>query len=353
MLFKIFIIITLFFIISWIMGKLLFILCFKSHENDEALFIGFFIYFGLFQVIALPLILTFKPLSYLSTGWAILILICFICAIILFSRDANKFKSAIKKGLLRRYVTVEGIIMLVLVILQTYLILVHIYNAWDTVYYIANVNTSIYTNSMYVYDGSSGIIETKLNIRYALSSFYMHDAVIGQIFDISGILVCKYFNRFVCSIFSAYIAYKIGLILFKKDKWANITVAFWVLLNLKIISLTAANHFLIYRAYESKAFCANIIIPAIIYIYLKIYLEGYNKRNWIFLLIVNISGGAISGTALYLLPVLNVCLVMGHCLTVKNPKDIGKTMITLLPNIIYMLIFLLDKIKFLYLEIPA
>lgn len=336
MIIRILLAIILFFIVIWIMGSLFLTLIRGNKESGNAVFIGFFIYFSFFQILALPMIITFRPLSWLSVAWGIVVIGCCICMIILCRNH--------KIGITRRNkkdVSIEGSIMLLLVALQTYLICVKVFHGWDTAYYIANVNTSINTNTMYLFEGTLGRPEVKLNLRYALSSFYMHDAVVGQIFGLPGALVCRYFNGMVCSVFSVFIMYKIGVLIFCKRRWAELTVIFGVFANLEIGTTFFASSFLMERSYEAKAYCCNIVIPALIYVILKIYKEPNRKENWIWLFIVNFSSVAISESSMLLVPVLNGCLLMGHCVVDRRIRDLGKMMICLIPNICYLLIYLL------------
>lgn len=349
---RLLLVIILFFIAIWMMGSLFLILVNGNKKEGNTFFIGFFVYYSVFQFLALPLIFTFRPLSWLSVIWGIMIVVCFAWIIVLYKKNNIIKKNCMIKKQDGR-LSPERIIMFFLVVLQTYIMLVHEYNGWDTAYYIPNVNTSIATDSMYLFDGTLGSPAIRLNLRYAMSSFYMHDAVLGQIFGIPGTLVCYYFNGIVCSIFSAFIVYKIGILLFQKRKWADIVVSFWVLANLGIGNMYFASDFLIERSYEAKAYCCNIIIPAVIYVFLKIYKEQENKENWIWLFVINLSCVAISESSMLLVPILNGCLFVGHIIIEKRIRNLGKMVLCLLPNICYLFVYLLFNLGILVIRITA
>lgn len=344
------IITILFFGIVWLMGSVCLKICSKNMDNESPVFLGFFMYYALFQMVALPLIFSFSSLSKLSLLWIICVVV--LCSIGVWCVKSH-FKRIYIKEIFTCGISAIDILMIVLVMAQILLALVQIYNGWDTAYYIANVNTAVKTNTMYVYEGSVGKLESVLNLRYALSSFYMHDAVIAQVFNIPGEIVCRYFNGIVCHAFSAYIIYKIGFFLWAEKKWAKLLVICSVLVNCGITTVYFSNAFLMERSYEAKAFCSNIIIPAIIYIILKIYRAPDKQYNWIYLFIVNFSSIAISESSLLLVPLLNGCMLLGHCLIEKSARNLGKMIVCILPNILYLSVYFLYQIGRITIKIPG
>lgn len=347
---RISLILILFIITIWLMGNLFLILVKGNRSVGDSFFIGFFLYYSIFQILALPLIFTFRPLSWLSLAWGIVIVACFVWTFVLYGRKKNIIKVRIQAKR-KNHLSLRAFSMFLLIAFQTYIICVTICNGWDTAYYIPNVNTSIATNTMYLFEGTLGRPEVNMNLRYALSSFYMHDAVLGQVFGVPGTLVCRYFNGIVCSIFSAFIVYKIGLLLFHQKKWAESVVIFWTLTNFGIGTMYFADTFLLERSYEAKAYCCNIVIPAVIYVFLKIYQEPNKNDNWIWLFIVNFSSVAISESSMLLVPILNCLLLLGNCIVEKRIRDLGKMTICLLPNIGYLLVYLFYSLGILTIRI--
>lgn len=340
----------LFFGIVYLIGSVCLKISSKNMDNESSVFIGFFVYYALFQIVALPLIFSFSSLSELSFLWLICVIV--LCGVGVWCRKSYYKRMYIKK-VFAYGISAIDVLMIVLLMGQIFLALVQIYNGWDTAYYIANVNTAVKTDTMYVYEGTVGKQESYLNLRYALSSFYMHDAFIAQVFNIPGAIVCRYFNGIVCHVFSAYIIYRIGLLLWEEKKWAKLLVICSVLINCGITTVYISNAFLMERSYEAKAFCGNIIIPAIIYIILKIYRAPEKPDNWIHLFIVNFSSVAISESSLLLVPLLNGCMLLGHCLIEKSIRNLGKMILCILPNILYLVVYFLYLIGIITIKIPG
>lgn len=343
----IFFIIAVFILIVWLMGSS-FLRAIQKNSED-ALFLGFFIYFSVFEILAFPLIMTLKPLSYLTYIWAFLIGILCIYSILYFilkKRNRNIRRMKVKK------LNLPFMIMLLLLVIQTSYMVMHSQDGWDAAYYIPNVVQAIDTDTMYVYMNGDGFKTPNIYVRYAISSFFMHDAVLGQFFRVHGAIICRWFNTVVCSIFSSLIVYKMGLLLFKKKEAAYHMISIWVLANMGVGAILFPNAFLMERAYEGKAFCNNIVLPAVIYIFLKIYQNPNENLNWIELFWVNMASVAISSSSLAVVPVLNGCLFIGHLSREKRIKDVGKMFICILPSVAYFLIYALYQYGGLKVIIP-
>lgn len=333
----IFFLVSIFLLTVWLMG------CFFWNTNgkktDDALFLGFFIYYSVFEVFAFPLIMKLKPLSYLTCIW-IFVLICFYLFSIwhfLLKRGYKNVNISIKQKWMNPFL----IIALLLFFVQTSYMLIHSQNGWDAAYYIPNVVQSIDTNTMYIYMNGNGQKAPNIYVRYAISSLYMHDAVLGQFSGIHGAIICRWFNTIVCSLFSTLIVYKIGKLLLREEKKVIFFIIFWILANFGLTTIFFPSAFLIERAYEGKAYCNNIVIPAVIYVFLKIYRYPDEKINWIELFWVNMASVAISSSSLAVVPVLNGALFLGHLISKKRIKDIGKIILCILPSVMYFFIYAL------------
>ncbi|MBD5542610.1 MAG: hypothetical protein HDR00_15730 [Lachnospiraceae bacterium] len=345
-----FLVIICFLIIIWLMGSL-FLVILKDHE-ENALFLGFFIYFSLFQALAFPMILSLRPLSWLTYSW-LFVIVCICIAAVCYRRLLKeRLKRLMDACKCRDIFTFSGILMIGLALAQLYYALMNPTNGWDTAHYVPNVVKSIATNSMHIYQGSTGLLEETIDLRHALSSFYMHDAVIGQISGIHGAIVCKWFNVIICHLLSVVTVYKVGTLIFKKKESVQAMVCFWVIANFGAYTIYMPNAFFMGRGLEAKAYCCNIVIPAVIYIFLKIYQEPEIRKNWIELFIINLSSIAISASSILVVPFINGCLFIGHLMIEKRIRNIKKMIVCLLPNTFYLLLYLLYQLGYFTVVIP-
>jgi hypothetical protein len=348
---KILCIILLFIIITGLIGYLLSKLL--GWEDENPFLIGYFVYFAVFHVLALPMIIFLQPLSKLSRMWlGVLLGVVSLLGVIYFIKQYVHKKRAtyvsyllIEKKLYNIYFQYLKQILFWCVVLiiaaQILYALLHTAMAWDSAFYIPNVNTAIKTDSMYLYDGNSGKLLNQLNIRYAMCTFFMHDAVIGQVFQIEGVLVCRYFNIITCNIYSALIVYQIGKLFWKEQKWSYLLVIFWGFINLGFSYQYFTSAFLLTRGWEAKAVCANIIVPGLIYEILKLYQMPRQRQCWIMLFIMNLVSVGLSSSALLLVPVINGCMLGAHIIVSREWKDLMKAVFCMLPSVAYLMMYIL------------
>ena len=332
----------LFFLIAEMLGTIYNNCIFKTKGNT--LFNGFFLYFALFEIVALPMIMMQKHLSALRYIWGIVCIIVVICGACFALKKRNKNVEKISESIWTRHE--PGLcIAIILLLVQTAIALMQPNNSWDTAFYIGNVVKAMQTDTMYLYDGYTGWKDTAINLKYAMCSFYMNDAVIGSALGIHGAIVCRWFNTLVCQFFSAYIVYQLGMELWKAKKSAYTFVCFWILANLGLSTEFFASSFLVNRSYEAKAFCANIVLPGVLLILLKITKNPIEKENWISLFIINIASVAISSSCLMLVPLLEGIMLLVMIAVKKKAGYILHSVICMIPCCFYLLLYLLNHFQ--------
>lgn len=332
----------LFFLIAEMLGTIYNNCIFKKKGNT--LFIGFFLYFALFELVALPMIMMQKHLSALRNIWGIVCIIVVICGACFALKKRNKNVEKISESIWTRHE--PGLyVVFILLILQTIIAFLWPNNSWDTAFYIGNVVKAMQTDTMYLYDGYTGWKDATINLKYAMCSFYMNDAVIGSVLGIHGAIVCRWFNTIVCQFFSAYIVYRLGIELWEEKKSAYAFVCFWILANLGLPTEFFASSFLLNRSYEAKAFCANIVLPGVLYILLKISKNPMEKGNWISLFVLNIASVAISSSSLMLVPLLEGIMFAVMIVIKKRPRYILHSFVCMIPCCFYLLLYLLNHFQ--------
>lgn len=320
-------------------------------KKGNTLFNGFFLYFALFEIVALPMIMMQKHLSALRNIWGIVCIIVVICGACFALKKRNRNFGKISESFLTRQK--PGLyVVIILLLVQTTIALLQPNNSWDTAFYIGNVVKSMQTDTMYLYDGYTGWKDATINLKYAMCSFYMNDAVIGSALGIHGAVVCRWFNTLVCQFFSAYIVYQLGMELWKEKKSAYAFVCFWILANLGLSTEFFAGSFLLNRSYEAKAFCANIVLPGVLYILLKITKNPIEKGNWISLIIINIASVAISSSCLMLVPLVEAIMLVVMIVIKKKPRYILHSFVCMIPCCFYLLLYFLNHFQIWNIMIP-
>ena len=329
--------------------------------------LGFFLYYGVFQLIALPCIFTKSSFTLLSRIWMILVFLVVLYFIFitivkcLYSRKkAKRFSSKerssvsflgihwpLSKDMLSQENIINillGLLMLFLIVRQCQYASLSSYIGWDTTYYIGTINTSLYTDTMYFYNGASGLPEKELPFRYALSSFYMNSAVWCDWFSIEAIPMQRYVITMVAQLITNTFAFLIAKSIWRTDIKK---IFIFMIVNILCTFLFVADHttagFLLNRGYEAKAFCANILILATIYGVLELRDNVDNIRKWRNLFVILSATIAISMSAIVIIPVLAFTLLVMLFYHTRSLNVIKYGIICLTPNIMYALIYLLNE----------
>ena len=313
----------------------------------EYVLIGFLWYYALFQGIALPMIFMKKSLSLLTYFWCAVVLILSVVCFLLVYR---KRKTEGKHGIICSMPEMKNSIMTLIknpfaVLFACFLVFTCYFTAiqnewgWDTAYYIGTVSTTVDTNTMYQYCGETGRNLKEIPFRYALSAFYMDSAVFCKIFGIAPVFFQKYVMGTLCVLLHFILLYLVGKELFKKQAekvflFASVSGG----LNFFFVSEFTTSHFLLFRSYEAKAFCANVIIPMMFLVLLRIHKEPDRKQNWKFLFLVALSSVPISMSAILIVPLMIGIGVLAEAIINRNVKIIGYGILCMIPNGIYLII---------------
>lgn len=211
-------IILFYLMISYILGDLfLYIISSKEQSVTYRILLGFFCYFLLFQIIAIPLKLTLQPLSLLTRIWWILILAVLLLFSLLRRKSFPEQASYLKNLLTKQKWPLLTLVLLILI----QLILVNYngetYALWDQSYYIGDVSASVYTNTISQYDPYTGALLKKLNAEYLLETYQNHSAVLCQLLRIPPLIETRTAESSLMVILANLIYYQLGLELFGKN----------------------------------------------------------------------------------------------------------------------------------------
>lgn len=338
-------------IVFFIFGALIAYIFDWPKTGYQIILCGFFAYFSIFQMVALPLILWQRPLSLLYHVWRIVFLFIVVLTVVMAAvKRRLPFHPAI--GILRSVTLIKAAAAAAVLLLCCFVGIQH-YLGWDTAYYIGTVNISLNTDSMYIVDAYTGVPGKYMDLRYALSSFYMHTAVLCKTFRLHPALVQQYTIGTLCVIMSCLTVYLIGRELFEKSKnSAAVLLLTWILLNFFFKTDFTTSQFLLYRAYESKAYCANVIALGAVYITIRLWKDKMRGRScWLELFIIAFAAIPISMSAILLLPAYLGIVLLAWLLVHRDIKVIPYGFICVLPNICYMLLYFLYAKDYLLINI--
>ncbi len=325
---------------------------FRVKEDVLATFlIGFFFYFGVFQIAALPLIFLKKPLTMLMVLWIAVLIVILEGALFQQRRrykmyGRGKWGKKIKRPGIWEWLTIALVFVLVWYAAVRYTM------GWDTAYYIGTINTSLTTDTMYQYNGTTGQPEDVIPFRYAMSAFYMHTAVMCKIFHLPAMMVQQYVMGSLCIILYAMLLYKMGKLLFYNNETkCMVFIMLGILMNFFFQSDFTTSQFLLMRAYEAKAYCGNIVIMALFCVSLLLLKDSSEKMYWRVLFLIAFASVPVSMSSILIVPVMIGILMLADLILHRNVCSIYRGMICMLPNMVYLLAYYLSTVGILVIRV--
>lgn len=322
----------------------------------EKVLFGFFCYFSLFQLVALPLIMLKQTLTLLTVLWSIILGIVAVIMIFLLYKERIQIKEVLSKQKKVGYFTGKNLLYFVLVGIflgfLCYFVAIQNFWGWDTAFYIGTVSTSLDTDTMYLYNGENGVLRKKISFRYALSAFYMNSAVFCKITGISAVMFQKYVMGILCAILHTISLGFIGKKLYGKNP--EKVVLFIILagmLNFFFVSGFSTSNFLLFRSYEAKAYCANVVITAVFGAILGVHQNLEKKENWKVLFLIMMASVPVSMSSILIVPMIVFVALAAEYIMTKNRKIIKYGILCMIPNGIYLVIYLLNTLKVLEIRV--
>lgn len=363
-----FVMVVVNFILYFVFGLILTGIKRKSASEvyvSSTLIAGFFFYYSLFTLFAVPVTYRWRPLSLLSRLWMLAVIFVTIISLIV----NRKLWLGVIKSMLT-YIRdnrwfVMGFVILVLV--QLVVVLYSYQFTLDAAYYVANVTTTVQTNSLNIYDPYTGDWQDHFEMRYFFATYPLQDAVMCKWFHIPALIQTKLIMASVSLIMTNILYYMIGIELFgtKRKRAVLIMTAFAGLINFFFITIYTSSNFLLTRTYEGKSILANVVLPFIFYLYirmLKVFHASVSEegrlldagrdkgktygRYWMYLFVVCFGSTVISNSSNMLVPATLAVLFLpfvGLLFSCKRVKEGFKTLlgmiICMIPGLVLMLMY--------------
>ncbi len=314
----------------------------------EQFCIGFFLYFAAFQIVAEAMILTKQRLHVLGAVWMAVLAAGIAAAAVIVRLDKRRASGGRNEGLSGLAASTGTRLLFALMAAAVLCecataVLMQRNIGWDFAYYIGNMTTSAATDTMYLYDGSSGLLRSHLELRYALSSFYMNTAWISQATGISALVLQKYVAGVLCVLLTNAVVYSFAMEAFHRDlRKTAVLVTITILLTIFWDVYDTAAQFLLLRNYEAKAYCANVVLPMTGYLLYRLWKNSGEKHNWAELFLVAFASVAVSMSSLVLVPAL-ICLMLLAQMIVERRWDgalIRRGILCMMPNVCYLVVYL-------------
>jgi len=345
-----FLLIILNFILYYLFGM---IIVGRMNKNDRSLPLtivtGFFLYYSLFTILAVYLTYRWRPLSMLSHIWLGVVTVVVILSAIVNVRQIRDMSITTIKSITKHRVFFAGIIVIVLISLA--IVLLSYQFTLDAAYYVANVTTSVQTNSLNIYDPYTGDWQDHFEMRYFFATYPLQDAVMCFITKAAALVQTKIVMASVSIILSNIMYYMIGRELFDENRKSIFLMVFFAnIINFFFITIYTSSNFLMTRTYEGKSILGNVILPGLLYLYIKILKSENNKEKtgkwWWLIFLISFGATVISNSSNMLVPATLGILFFPLVIMQFIKKDIKKAILTMgrmiicmLPGIILTLVY--------------
>ena len=266
-----------------------------------ALVTGYFSYFGLFELVCLPMVFLKCSLT-LFTVMMTVILAAVLVAACMTQRKWWVDQARHLPSVLHAHAWMLPVLIAV-VAFQCYAVAVYWDGSADAAYYVSVASTSVYTDSLGRYNPLTGALMKYFRARYVFSCYPLHNAYIARLTGLPAIVQAKTVMSVINVLVANLIYYRIGRLLFagKNRKYADLMVVFLFLLNLFCNTIYLPGAFLFQRIYEGKSILANLVLPMVFYCSVQIYQKEDDRAPWILLFLTGLAAVTFSGSSLIVL----------------------------------------------------
>lgn len=311
---------------------------------------GFLAEWGIFQLLAVPVIVKGATLTQLSIAYGVCLLICFAAGI--FIRLTGRKTTPALRTVREPFSRGEKVLWTIAAAgfaIQLVLAVFMAFEDGDDAFYVATSNLSVEWDSMYrllPYRYGS----TSLDFRHCLAPFPIWIAFLSKLSGIHAAIVSHTVIPLVMLPLAYCIYGLLGFFLLNKNR--KMLPAFLIFAQILIlwgnVSAYTAETFLISRSRQGKALLCAIVIPAMFFLlYLVadrlLHDKKPEKALWLLLLLADFTAGLGSTMgdflSTFLLGVFGLCL----CLTLKKWKPVLPVILCMLPGLCYMILYAVVK----------
>ncbi len=305
-----------------------------------SLITGFFLYYVLFELLCIPMTLSFRPLHFLSRIWAGVLIILFIISVFM-----NHRKWAVLCGESCAFVRSHPhfcLFSLFLLITELIIIIGCYQFTLDAAFYVGSANTCLTTDSLNIYNPYTGMWQDHFEMRYFFANYAVNDAVMCFLTGLHPLVWTKTVMEAVVIILVNTVIYRMGCALFKGDTGkTGVFMFFTVYLSFFYSTIYTAQEFFITRTYEGKTLIGSLVIPLILLVYIKLLEDPGYSFYWWLLFLMSVGSLVLSNSASMIFPAALGIFMLSLFLIKKDIRILVKTALVVLPCLMSVLSYVL------------
>ncbi len=328
------------FIIYFLFGAVICVSKDRKMSLTRTIFAGLFFYYLLFTLCCIPIMLRWRPLHVLTAIWRMVII---VVAVIGAVRCRKVLPDAIRRA--HSFVVEHKIALLLIALMSAAfvaIILLSFQFTLDASFYVGNATTALQTDTINMYDPFTGEWLDHYEMRYFFATFPMNDAVMCSLFHVHPLIWCKITMAGTAMLLTIMVLYMVAVSLFAYDmKRVVLFLFFSIVANFFMITIYTTSAFLTTRNYEGKCLLANIVLPGIFYIYIRLLKDVKDRRSWMLLLLAALGAPVLSSSANMLVPAMIGVTILPLVVIKKDITVIPKSIVCMIPGLMLTLIYIL------------
>lgn len=304
---------------------------------------GYIILWGLFEIIALPLIYLRKSLNLLCIVYGTIVVLCMIIGLIK-SRERivpmmKQSMSSIKDKVLIGW----GNVLLILGQAYVYVRYMHIDD--DDAFYFGAAVTAVSTNTIFSMDPYTGMEFAELPSRYVMSPFFSFVAFLSRISGVHPAVVTHLVLAGILIVLSYTIYSLVGKKLFPDNSRLSEYFLFFVILIVLFSGYTVYTQgmFTLVRIWQGKAVFCAVLVPMICYMMLHLASQKAVAADWCFLFLLMCACCLVSSMGIMLGAIMLGIFGILHVIRDRDFKKFLCTALCCIPNIVCAALYLIMR----------
>lgn len=319
-----------------------------------ALLAGYILQFALVELIGIPVVLltVYNGFSTFLKIWVPVLVLLAVLGVVIYIRSRKKEKVQAfytiggDRALSSWEISTEGkvlwILFLAVAAFQMYMAFTRASFDGDDAYYGVQALIAQQVDTLYRVNPYTGR-SAPLDVRHALALFPIWEAAMGSLSGVHATIVCHSVVPLVFIPLTYLIYYQIGKVLFAKKQ--ELLPMFMLLMGIwqmfGNVSLYTTETFFLTRTWQGKSFAGNFVIPAVIWIFLRLYEDEKRLGWWLLLGALNLAGGASSSLAVLLSCLLTVGFGFLFAISKRSIGMLLKSALSCVGGAGYVLVYLL------------
>lgn len=228
---------------------------------------------------------------------------------------------------------------LLLTAIVTYYICINGQIDIDSRTYIGEVTSMVETGRLAGISVTTGQEIAVIYLRRSFSMFGANSAVLCKLFQIHPLVFCRTTRAAINIFLFTDVVFELFRWIFRYRKTSVEHALLCTMMTLGLLfafsnTIYTEARFLLYRAYEGKAYCAATLLMATVFISIRLC-ESMDGHYFILLFLDMLTGMSISASATFALPLAGGSIILAHALYQRKWRYIPALLLAALPNLIY------------------